>query len=209
MVQCEDGYTKIANELLDAILRYPLTKREHIVVLAVIRKTYGWNKKKDDMSLSQLADITGIDRAHLSRTVNGLFAKKVLLKEQGRYAQTIGLNKKYRDWVVLPKEQPRCQKSNRGVAKRATEVLPKEQPQKTTPKDNTKRQKAASLPSLWDLGEQMGIPRSLMGKQAKHAGNEKVESVIASMLAKRPADPQSYFVAATKEKSYDDFEGAI
>ena len=61
--QLEDGYVRIANELLEAIIRAPLSKRELMIVLAVVRKTYGYGKKTDDISLSQLAQMTGVDEA--------------------------------------------------------------------------------------------------------------------------------------------------
>lgn len=37
----DDGYTRIANELLEAVMAADLTARQLKVVLAVIRKTYG------------------------------------------------------------------------------------------------------------------------------------------------------------------------
>ncbi|MGP4870955.1 replication protein, partial [Klebsiella pneumoniae] len=36
----DDGYTRIANELLEAVMAADLTARQLKVVLAVIRKTY-------------------------------------------------------------------------------------------------------------------------------------------------------------------------
>jgi phage replication O-like protein O len=87
--QLEDGYTRIANELLDEILRYPLTKRQLSVLLAVIRKTYGYNKKADDISSRQLARMTGIDQADCARTVRELTRLGVLLKDSGRYGHRL------------------------------------------------------------------------------------------------------------------------
>lgn len=43
----DDGYTRIANELLEAVMAADLTARQLKVVLAVIRKTYGFGKKFD------------------------------------------------------------------------------------------------------------------------------------------------------------------
>lgn len=41
----DNGYTRIANELLDAIMLAGLTKHQLLIVMAVWRKTYGFNKK--------------------------------------------------------------------------------------------------------------------------------------------------------------------
>ncbi|MFM0724816.1 replication protein [Paraburkholderia strydomiana] len=53
--QVEDGHIKIANELYDAVLNYPFTARQLKVLLAIVRKTYGFNKKRDDVSASQIS----------------------------------------------------------------------------------------------------------------------------------------------------------
>lgn len=139
--QTEDGYLRIANELYEAILQFNFSKRQLLVVLAIIRKTYGYGKKSDDVSLSQLEGLISIDRAHISRTINELVAMGVLLKQNGKYGQVLALIKNYRNWKVLPKQQQVecCQNSNVDVAETATEVLPKQQTQKTTPKDNTQK----------------------------------------------------------------------
>ena len=56
----DDGYTRIANELLEAVMAADLTARQLKVVMAVIRKTYGFGKKFDRVSNTQIAAMTGI-----------------------------------------------------------------------------------------------------------------------------------------------------
>jgi len=149
--QIEDGYTRIANELLDAILSFSFSKRDMKVIFAVIRKTYGYNKKVDDMTLTQIADITKLSLANVSRTVSALEAQNVLLKQQGRHGYLIGINKNYRKWTgcqngnVAKMAIKGCQNGNKG--------LPKRQPQKTTPKDNPKREGSFAPPSLSEVRE--------------------------------------------------------
>lgn len=46
----DDGYTRFANELLEAIASADLTARQLKVMLAYVRKTYGFNKKTDRIS---------------------------------------------------------------------------------------------------------------------------------------------------------------
>ena len=65
--QVEDGYTRISNELLGALVLADLTKQQWEVVMAVARKTYGFNKTTDDIALSQLAAMTVGDRSNLKR----------------------------------------------------------------------------------------------------------------------------------------------
>ena len=49
--QIEDGYTPIADELLEAMCRLTLGEAEWKVFNAIIRKTYGYKKKKDQISM--------------------------------------------------------------------------------------------------------------------------------------------------------------
>ena len=68
----DDGYTRIANELLEAVVSNDLTARQIKVVLAVIRKTYGFGKKTDWISGEQLSNLTGLSRPRCSTTKNEL-----------------------------------------------------------------------------------------------------------------------------------------
>ncbi|HBN0434451.1 TPA: replication protein, partial [Escherichia coli] len=56
----DDGYTRIANELLEAVMLAGLTQHQLLVFLAVMRKTYGFNKRLDWVSNEQLSELTGI-----------------------------------------------------------------------------------------------------------------------------------------------------
>lgn len=117
--QVEDGHVRIANELYDEILRAPFSKRELLVVLALIRKTYGFSKHTDDITYVQVSKMTGIDRANVNRTVLGLVKKRVVLKRHGRYGQTLGINKHYYQWVGMPKRHTRA-KTTQEYAKTAS-----------------------------------------------------------------------------------------
>jgi len=133
----EKGYTRIANELFEAILKHPFSKRELNVVLSVIRKTYGYNGKKHDaVSAVQIASMTGIDRSHLSKTINDLIEKNVLVKKgkgrlsHGKHIKSIGINKRYKMWLTVAKTAPVIEKdcsqnSHRSVAKTATLTVAK------------------------------------------------------------------------------------
>jgi phage replication O-like protein O len=60
--QLENGYTRIANELLDALIRYRIPGEERQVLDVIIRKTYAYGKKEDRISLSQFHDMTRIKK---------------------------------------------------------------------------------------------------------------------------------------------------
>ncbi len=97
--QLEDGYTRIANELLKAIWSMPFTHQQHKVVFAIIQKTYGFNKKEDDVSASQLGDFCAMKRENVTRTLNELVKMNVITKKPGVYGSVVGVQKDYKKWV--------------------------------------------------------------------------------------------------------------
>lgn len=63
MADIDDGYTRVANELLEAIASADLTARQLKVMLAYVRKTYGFNKKQIALPMSRLLRLQGcLDR---------------------------------------------------------------------------------------------------------------------------------------------------
>ena len=100
--QVEDGFTRIANELFDAVLRAPLTGVEQKVVLAVIRLTYGYNKREDTLSFSQIATATGIGRQSVVRAMVRLRKANVLTsRATGHYAPSVwAVQKRYQLWAL-------------------------------------------------------------------------------------------------------------
>ena len=100
--QLENGYTPIANELLEALFQSELSRCEYQIVLAIIRKTYGYHKKMAELSNSQLALMTGIDRRNVGRTIRALSEKNILLRGTDTNTHTIGHNKQKKEWF-LPK----------------------------------------------------------------------------------------------------------
>lgn len=63
------NYTQIPNILLDTIFR-DMGEAELRVLLAVCRKTLGWQKDKDRISLTQLEKITGLSRQGVINGIN-------------------------------------------------------------------------------------------------------------------------------------------
>ena len=92
--QTEDGYTKIANELLEAMCLLHLSGNQWKVLHTVIRKTYGWNKKADWITSTQIAEATGVHRCHVSAALKTLAERGIIIRD-GRY---ISIQKDYEQW---------------------------------------------------------------------------------------------------------------
>ncbi len=97
--QVEDGYTRIANELLEQVMAAPFTLREMRVVMAIIRLTYGWNRKQARATGGLLAKLTGIHASTCAKVMASLIEKKVLLRHGGSRSP-VSLNKHAETWEL-------------------------------------------------------------------------------------------------------------
>jgi phage replication O-like protein O len=90
-VQAENGYTKIANDLVSQFCRLNLSGAEWRVVWAIFRRTYGWNKAADVISVSQIMDDTALPERTIRRVLRNLVQKDILTAE-GNHRVGIGTN---------------------------------------------------------------------------------------------------------------------
>lgn len=116
-LQIENGnFTRIANAILDSLVSAQISGSELRIVLAVIRKTYGYQKKEDSISLSQLQKITNISKRNIIYLLQNLEAKKILIISRSNYQCNLIRFNKYSDtWVVQSYAQQ--VKKNRDRAK--------------------------------------------------------------------------------------------
>ncbi|HHE4679813.1 TPA: replication protein [Proteus mirabilis] len=116
VARVEDGYTKLANELYEELIGANLTKNQAKVAHAICRKTYGFNKKTDRISDSQLAELTRLPRQKVNKAKNELIAMKVIVK----VGMAIGPNKNLTEWDI-----PNCHQNGVIVTKTVTKSVTK------------------------------------------------------------------------------------
>ena len=92
----ENGYTRIANEIADAMCQLKCSNYESRFLWALFRKTYGFHKKEDFISLTQFSVLTGIPSQHIARTKTKLIEKGIIYSK----GKKIGFNKELHNWVV-------------------------------------------------------------------------------------------------------------
>ncbi|EHS3846814.1 replication protein [Escherichia coli] len=90
----DDGYTRFANELLEAIASADLTARQLKVMLAYVRKTYGFNKKTDRIADEQIAQLTGLSRQNVNKAKKELISMNCLFMDGNQ----IGVNSEASAW---------------------------------------------------------------------------------------------------------------
>ncbi|HDW0017139.1 TPA: replication protein [Enterobacter ludwigii] len=133
----EDGFMRVANELTDSLLMADLTARQLKVMLAIMRKTYGFNKPMDRLTNTQIAAMTGIHHTHICAAKRQLIERKFLIADGVR----IGVNKVVSEWISQD-SLTLAKTANTTLAKSAngykpTQLNTKDNIQKTERKENT------------------------------------------------------------------------
>lgn len=101
------NYTQLSNTVLDALIQAPLTVRQYKVCLAIIRKTIGYNKASDDISVSQLSEVTGVQKNHIYDTLQELKNRQVLTVLDGQYGFVLSVNTNVKNWDFDQKTTPK------------------------------------------------------------------------------------------------------
>lgn len=97
--QREDGFTGIANEIIDNLCLINLSPYESRVIWFILRKTYGYQKKIDRIPLSQFAESLQLDRNNIRRAIQKLIKKNLLVVSRDHKNNvTYGLQKDYEKW---------------------------------------------------------------------------------------------------------------
>ncbi len=103
--QKENGYTALANELVERLAKLDISGSESRVLLTIWRKTYGFQKKSDAISLSQFKDMTCLSVRTIIRATQDLEAKKMIyvdrvMDDGAKMTNVYHFVKDYDKWVV-------------------------------------------------------------------------------------------------------------
>ena len=99
--QKENGFTGIANEILEKVIATPFIATHLKIILVCWRYSYGFNKKDAALSESFIANATGISKRYISSELKALFDCKVLkIIKEASYtsSRVIAFNKNYDEW---------------------------------------------------------------------------------------------------------------
>lgn len=94
--QKENGYTAIANEILEELVKLRIPASEKDILYFILRKTYGYQKKEDRISLTQFEKGTLLSRVTVVKALKNLVSRSILVKSGLLYK----FNKHYDLWVV-------------------------------------------------------------------------------------------------------------
>lgn len=92
--QLEDGYTKIANEVLEKLGKLYMRPTQWQILMCIFRRIYGFHKKEDYITNSQLIIDTGLSKQVLSRSIIEMVERNILVRDN----KVIGFQKDWERW---------------------------------------------------------------------------------------------------------------
>lgn len=102
--QRENGHIDIANEIAEALAKQNLSPYESRILWVIWRKTYGWQKKTDWISLSQYYLMTGMRKSHICRSIRKLLLRNMITRKGNGNNPEYSFQKDYDKWKPLPQK---------------------------------------------------------------------------------------------------------
>lgn len=212
--QKENGYVAIANEIMEALAKIRIPGQARQVLDVILRKTYGWQKKEDHISLSQFEAATGLKRSNVCQCLKILEGINIIYrgspknhttqstKSYYHQIQLYGFQKDFEKWHPVPKKLPSPQSHTRGSPKNHTKGSPGNHTYKRKETNKTK-EKTLSNPEIkifldyyhQEFLSRFGVPPIIQGgKEGK---------IIQGLLKKIPLDNlktllQKFFTSSDK-----------
>ena len=159
-----NGYTRIANELIEQLCRVDLSGRQFRVVNAIIRKTYGYRKKQDWITASQIAEEMEYDGAttNINADIRTLRNRNILFLD----GRKIGVNTSLSDWVMAKK--PR--------SKTITKVIKNDQFSKKPANQKQSQEESKTITSVIENDHNLDQKRSPQKKKENYKETFKESS---------------------------------
>ena len=105
--QLENGYTSIANEILDNLCKLSLNGTELKVVICIFRYTFGFRRKSHKLSASFISRYGNCELSSVKRALKRLQEKKIVVcvnpEKKGVTAELM-FNKNYEQWSTSSKK---------------------------------------------------------------------------------------------------------
>lgn len=98
------GFIMVPNDFFDAIIRCRMAGASRQVFDAILRKTWGYQKRADWIALSQFCLMTGLSKAHVCRGLKQLIQMEFIVAKKGNENRPVySIQADYSRWKPLPK----------------------------------------------------------------------------------------------------------
>jgi phage replication O-like protein O len=213
--QIENGHVKIATELFDALVKIRIPGEARQVFDAIIRKTYGWNKLTDRISISQYQQVTGMAKSSIIRAIKKLITMNMIVyqkvndclpKSKFTVYQKVNdvseysINKDFEQWKPFTKKNTVYQKVNDCLPKSKFTVYQKVTHKRHYTKDTIQKTNTPPTPkgaddrfeTLWqEYPKKIGKVIALKSFQKIKPDKELFDKMIATIQKARNCEQWS------------------
>jgi len=93
--ELKDGFTQIANEVMEHLALLHLRPDDWRVLIFILRKTYGFHKRVDYISNSQMVKGVGLHKSTISHCLKRLHTRRLII----RRGKLVGFQKDWEEWL--------------------------------------------------------------------------------------------------------------
>lgn len=111
--ESKGGFVAIPNDIFDGAYKARLTPTQRDILFAICRKTFGYNKASDDVTITQLAEYLGVSRQNASPAFNALVERDIVSARKGKYGFIVSVNRPSM-WADGSTENKRIYKAKNG-----------------------------------------------------------------------------------------------
>lgn len=115
--QKKKGFTQMGNDIMEALARIRIPGESRQVLDVIIRKTCGFHKKEDMISLSQFHLATGIKKPSIIRAIKLLRSMNLIYKKTKGWIASYKINTDIWSWKPLAKKLTVSKKANECLQK--------------------------------------------------------------------------------------------
>jgi phage replication O-like protein O len=115
--QIEKGFTRIANEILEKIMKANLNGTQFRIIMAIWRYTYGFRETERELALTFIAKGINASKGQVNRELTILIDRKII-KVNGigpSGGRILGFNKDYDTWDKEIPAEPKSEKKSKPV----------------------------------------------------------------------------------------------
>jgi len=132
--QTSDGFTRIANDILEALCHIRINGEARQVLDCIFRQTYGFNKTVEIITLGKISVMTGLRKSTIIKARKKLISMNLITqKGNDKYS----FQKDFDVWKPLPKKE-KLPKKETIVTQKGNLPLPKKEISTDEPKDMIK-----------------------------------------------------------------------
>ncbi|WP_025706237.1 replication protein [Paenibacillus graminis] len=154
--QLEDGYTRVANEILEQVARRKFNATQLRIIMIIWRYTYGYRRKDHDFALTFLQQLTSLPASTVKREVGLLIKSAVLIvtqKETSVLPRRLSFNKHYEQWIIQKSGDEMEQEHDLFTSSEVSDLNPPES------EDSEIRGIRFDTPEVSDLSPQVDVSR--------------------------------------------------